>query len=337
MEIALNSLVLFIFFVFPVIVFRRFYFRGVFSKQSSPSNWLTTFYMSLFPGLIIQVISFYAFTKSIYREPIPDVYSFLNSVYGDIQNKKLPIDLFNQNLYIWSFAYIFLTIIVAFIIAQICWKTVRYLELDIKFPLLRFDNYLHYYFSGECLKFPEYKMLSRDLDVIVTEVDVLADIGSKGTRLYKGLYKQHTISKETNELKAIYITDVRRFSDTPPRSIRNVPGHIMIIPAEKIFNINLNYVTVAHQNYYAKFIYLANLIVLLFLIYNKFGIPHDNSVLIEILERLGLFLVWLLIAAFINKMFNPPTQNRVRFYLKMTAIILGIFLFFGGILFYKYS
>jgi len=306
MELAINSLVLFVLFVFPVIVFRHFYFKGFFSQQSGSKNWLTTFYMSLFPGIIIQIISFYTFTHSIYREPLPDIYTYFNCIYKDYNAKELPIDLFKVDLYYWGAIYVFLTLIISSVIAQLSWKLVRYLELDIRFSSFRFDNYLYYYFKGECLKFKEFSGLTNNLEVAFTEVDVLVDIGSSEPRLYKGLYRQHTINKETNELKALYITDVRRFSNSRPRVLKVVPGHIMIIPAEKILNINLNYLTTPHEKYNKKFLFLANLIIIILVIYNKLWLKHNPDFTKDILERFFLLLMWIPIATFIHTFIKPP-------------------------------
>lgn len=98
MEIAVNSFVLFLLFIFPGIVFRRFYYVGEFSKQFNSNNWVNTFYISLVPGLIIQIISYFTFVNLIYRKPLLNNYAFVNSIYIKFRNNSIPKELFNLEL-----------------------------------------------------------------------------------------------------------------------------------------------------------------------------------------------------------------------------------------------
>ena len=154
MEIAVKSFTLFLLFIFPGIVFRRFYYVGEFSKQFNSSNWLNTFYISLVPGLIIQIISYLTFENLIYKKPIITDFESINSIYCKIKNDLLPSELFNFELIGWVLSYILVTIVISFIIAQLSWILVRNLDLDKKFSPLRFNNYWHYYLSGEITAFP---------------------------------------------------------------------------------------------------------------------------------------------------------------------------------------
>ena len=104
MEIALNSFIVFLLFIFPGIVFRRFYYVGEFSKQFSSSNWINTFYISLVPGLVIQIISYFTFLNLIYRKPIKSNFTFINSIYTKLKNNVLPEELFDLELLSWVFA-----------------------------------------------------------------------------------------------------------------------------------------------------------------------------------------------------------------------------------------
>lgn len=196
------------------------------------------------------------------------------------------------------------TIIISAIIAQICWKIVRGLDLDKNISTLRFNNYWHYYLSGECLKFKEFIDILPNKKVVITEADVLVDTGNEGSKLYKGFVRQHTICKNTGDLKAIYLTDVRRYrKDLPPNNIKDVPGHIMIIPSEKILNINLTYITINKKiiNYYSIFFATLNLSILLFLMFNPFNIFLKNTTIFgDIVGRFWLFLDWLLFAALLE-------------------------------------
>lgn len=336
MDIALNSFILFLLFIFPGIVFRRFYYVGEFSKQYSSVNWVNTIYISLIPGLVIQIISYFTFVNIIYRKPIPNYYAFINGVYEKLKQDSIPKEFFNFELLVWIFAYLLVTLFISFIIAQFCWIIVRNLDLDKKYSPLKFNNYWHYYLSGESLKFKDFKGILPNQKVLLTEADVLVDIGNEGTKLYKGFIRQHTICKSTGDLKAIYLTDVRRFRKDAPL-IKEVPGHIMIIPAEKIVNINLTYITKSEKKIdYVNLIFvLLNLVVLLFLMFNPSNlILRNTSIFGDIIGRIWLFLDWLLVVALLETLIkrkNPQLKEAVGG-LTVFIIIITLIIFY---FFYK--
>ena len=314
MEIALNSFIVFLLLIFPGIVFRRFYYVGEFSKQFNSNNWINTFYISLIPGLIIQCLSYFAFTNLIYKKTITDKYVFINSIFTALKYNNLPKELFNFELLKWIFAYSALTIFISFILAQLCWIVVRNLDWDKKFSPLRFNNYWHYYLSGESLKFKDFEGLLENQKVLSTEADVLLDIGNEGTKLYKGFLRQHTICKNTGDLKAIYLTDVRRFRKEEPH-IKDVPGHIMIIPAEKIININLTYITEKQKviNYLGIFLLILHLLAFFFLMSNQSNIVLRNTTVFgAIVGRFWLFIGWTLLITLIDSFINYKNYKEIR-------------------------
>lgn len=341
MEIASNSIILFLLFIFPGIVFRRFYYVGEFSKQFNSTNWINTFYISLIPGLVIQVISYFTFVNLIYKKinnkinPNFNNYNFLNLIYKKLKGNSLPKELFDFELLCWIFGYMLVVLLISFIIAQFCWVIVRNLDWDKKFSPLRFNNYWHYYLSGESLKFKDFRGILPNQKVLLTEADVLVDLGNEGTKLYKGFLRQHTICKNSGDLKAIYLTDVRRYrKDLPPNNIREVPGHIMIIPAEKILNINLTYITKSEKiiNYSTLILIILNLTILLVLMFNPLNIFLKNTNLFgDIIGRFWLFIEWILIATLFDTFVNSKKQkdiNQSRFGLVFLIAVISFIIYF---------
>jgi hypothetical protein len=313
MDIALNSFILFFLFIFPGIIFRRFYFVGEFSKQYNSNNWANTFYISLIPGLLIQFLTSFVFFRFIYNHPINLDFKVANSIYKKLKANDLPNELFDLYLLKWVLFYIITTIIISFISAQFCWKIVRYLNFDKRFSALRFDNYWHYYLSGESLKFKEFRnIIPQGKEVILTEADVLIDVGNEGTKLYKGFIRQHTICKNTGDLKAIYLTDVRRYRrDLPPNDIKVVPGHIMLIPAEKIININMTYITVSRNtvNDSRLFFILLNLLAVLFVTFYPFNLILSKTTFFGlIIGKLWILLDIFIVTTYLQSFLN--TANR---------------------------
>ena len=62
-----------------------------------------------------------------------------------------------------------IVVFISFIIAQFCWIVVRNLDLDKKFSPLRFNNYWHYYLSGESLKFKDFRGILPNQKVLLTD------------------------------------------------------------------------------------------------------------------------------------------------------------------------
>ncbi|MBF7090442.1 hypothetical protein IUY40_02640 [Flavobacterium sp. ALJ2] len=334
MDFAFHSLFLFILFVFPGIVFRRFYYVGEFSKQFNSSNWLNTFYISLIPGLIIQIISYFVFISFIYKKPITGKYEFINVVYNKLKSNSLPRELFDLKLFFWICIYMFVTVVISFFMAQICWQLVRMLKLDKRFMPLRFNNYWHYYLSGESLSFKDFKGILAGKEAILTEADVLVDLGNGINKLYKGFIRQHTICRNTGELKAIYLTDVRRFTSyPPPNNIKVVPGHIMIIPAEKIININLNYITrnTSNIDYKSLLLIVTYLVVLGYLMFNPYMFLKNVNLLGEISGRFWLLVDWTFLITFLERLTtdrNTPDFWKELFGLSLIIILISLVLFF---------
>gem|GEM_PF-5723008 len=71
-------------------------------------------------------------------------------------------------------------------------------------------------------------------------VDVVVDNGDRNV-LYSGFFSQYTICKTTNKLESIFLTSVKRYSNTN-NTFQPINSSIFHIPAEKIYNLNLRYI-----------------------------------------------------------------------------------------------
>ena len=61
MDLAINSILVFLLLILPGLIFRRFYYVGEFSKQFNSAAWLNSFYVSILPGIVIQILTIYVF------------------------------------------------------------------------------------------------------------------------------------------------------------------------------------------------------------------------------------------------------------------------------------
>lgn len=360
MEIAINSLLIFVLLVFPGIIFRRFYYVGEFSKQFNSANWLNSFYISIVPGILIQVLTLVFFLSFVFKITYENpIVCYVNVFYKSLQSNVIPDFLFSISFLKYLGIYFLLMILFSAILAQICWIIVRKFNLDIKFKPLRFSNYWHYYFSGEIIQTKSFKSI-RDMNngakVILSEADVLIDLGNGDNKLYKGIVAQYTICKDSGDLKNIYLTQARRYKRTDIGvELIDIPGDILILPYEKILNINLKYVYHRSSNsilkIFSAILILSSLVVLML---NPFEVLLNNvSVYGGIIGRVYLFFGWVFIIQFFQNLFliikfkklkkyyikfNPEKLLDVNLKIKETKnILLGSFFFISTISFIIYK
>ena len=269
MNIALTGVVIFIF-LFPGLIFRRFYYSGEFSKESFSESYFEVFYTSFFPSLFFYTLAIlvveYLLSYNvnfvilgnllIAKESAIEAFELLDTDF-------LPIFIFHLCLYVFSAFSGFLLK-----------KTVRYFKWDRYAKLFRYKNYWHYLINGEVFDFPRSAVhLSHNTpdDIEVIFVDALVET-SEGTVIYRGLLADYELSKK-GELESIYLTKVKRRylkkdpamkgqeqeSDPsvltkalrkiktkekkPTQPYYDVPGHLFVIPYSRIVNVNFSYYT----------------------------------------------------------------------------------------------
>src|SRR5690606_17668748 len=123
--------------------------------------------------------------------------------------------------------YAIYSVVLAAVLGFFLFKVIRILSLDLKFPAFRFLNQWHYYFKGEILRTPEFKMTGRG-KVLSTEVDLMLKDNNGKSNLFSGLLTQYTLNTK-NELDTIYLTGASRFSQSQ-NGMKHIPGDIFIIP-----------------------------------------------------------------------------------------------------------
>jgi len=341
-SLALNTLFLFLFIVFPGIIFRRLYFVGEFSKQFNTSSWINNISISLIPGLIIQILTFILYSKVIGEVEKEDIKKFYNS----LSQNSLPDVIFDISSLGNILLYLGILFIISGLIAQLLYIIVRGLKLDKKYTIFRFNNHWHYYLKGEAIEFPDFKELFPNSKALLTEADVLVRLGETESRLYKGFLRQHTIDPKTGDLSEIYLTDVRRYkrikkkhSDDYSTEIKAVPGHIMVIPYKSIINLNLVFITKTSYNWKSFFLRLVYFLVFLFFEIDFLNIFQKANITGHLLGRLAIFGCWLSIISFIytysghfKKKYTENSRSlmQIRIYLGI-AILFFIFCiaFFG--------
>lgn len=242
---------LFFLIALPGIIFRRFYYQGEFSNQFYPKQLIISLFYSFIIGIFIIYLSFLFynnFLSSIFNfNPISKdtAKSVLNSIFsGDSSTINLLDNLFNSSFVLKFFILSLIIIFISWLLAITTYHLVRELKLDIKIKSLSFDNHWYYYFRGEFLRFKDFNVKFKKIDLVTA--DILVKIDDHSTILYRGAVKQYYLDKTSNKIETIHLSDTSK-EDSDGNS-KKIPGHCFIIPFEKVININLKVAYTTYQN-----------------------------------------------------------------------------------------
>ncbi|MBS3770706.1 MAG: hypothetical protein KGY70_20145 [Bacteroidales bacterium] len=223
----------------PGYVLRRSYFTARFSIRFIPLNIVNELIWSFFPAILIHGIAILIIEKNFNLFIHLKYIGYLltggsNSNVTDLIFENIHSNLSNILIYFIS--------LLAFVIllGNLSRIVVRKLSLDIYFPALRFPNTWHYLFTGEYLDIETKPGAHKDIDFIF--VDVLMNIG-EGNVIYSGILENYYLSKKSGGLERIIIKypSKKTFSTKGDTEDRDIPGNYLIIPYDKINNMNVQY------------------------------------------------------------------------------------------------
>lgn len=290
--------------IVPGIIFKRFFFQGAFSGQFNSGLFADRIITSLFWGILVQIIAVLTFSRFI-NISYKDWRSMLQKLYLNVVNNKLPEITADQLLNVLFYAIY--SVSLAAILGFFIYKIIRALSLDLKIPAFRFLNQWHYYFKGEILHTPEFKITNRG-NVISTEVDLMLKNDDGRSNLFSGLLTQYALNTK-NELETLYLTGATRYSQSQ-HIVKHIPGDIFIVPFSTVQNINIRYnFQVRQSRQIFKHIVLAfsALILLICLIYPWF---IDIGIWRKIFGCFTLFLSWLFFSSLVMSFFPPTSGSR---------------------------
>jgi hypothetical protein len=238
-NLAISTIILFITFIFPSMVFRKFYYSGEFSQQYFKSNPFQLFMAAIIPGIVFQIFFYYFFTQ-VLRIDL-DIQNFVALFYkSDFSEMVAAFNAFHFNI-VKIIAYHFSLWFVVGLIGFFCKVFIRTLKLDRKFEFFRFQNFWHYLLMGEILDFYGYSGNSDDIHF--TMVDVLLKIDNSATLIYSGILNGYHLTKESGGLDYIYLTYVkkRQWDENCNLEWVPVPGDYFVVPFADVLNINITY------------------------------------------------------------------------------------------------
>lgn len=242
MDIAFSTLILFIWFIFPSVVYRKFYFQNKFSHEFHREGFGDLVSASIIPSVIIQVGYFFAY-RAITQNHF-NLHTII-SIFYPSGNASIEqgLDYVKEHLSEIAWYHIFLWLSSA-ILGLLSYGLIRTTKLDRKVPVLRFQNELYYIFSGEIMDYSFTRQSSSWISFTV--IDVLVNVHHMSI-LYSGFLEDFKLTSDGKRLEYIYLSSaiVRRFVDgshvIESNSAESISGDYLIIPSEKILNLNISY------------------------------------------------------------------------------------------------
>lgn len=335
-------------FLFPGILFRRFYFSGSASKQFNQGNLLERFLWTLLLSIVCLIICgliFYAIDNWIGLTLLHnDTHGKILNVFECLSQNEFP-DTFKDDADLKDLGIIMLVVYsLSAAIGIFLIKVVRLFSLDTFIGILQFTDDWQY------LKKPYKKHgLTKKLgDVHATFIDVLT-VHKDKEELYKGILKDFITDKE-HKLENIVISDAQKFIqiekneenrlkilsltnlsddknsgyklhtnfDDRVTFIKKISGDLLVLPNQNVLNINFTYVRVANVVEKVKkwiiqalflTLYLAAIGLFIFTLL-QIDSPYFNSVLKKATFSVFTFLIYFSFVGLLQFMIMRGTSEQ---------------------------
>lgn len=352
-NLALNSIFYILIFIFPGLLFRKFYFSGDFTKQFNQGNLMERLLWTLFFSALIITLSVLGFTfiEKHTNVKIQQYVSYENvkKLFETLSVNKLP-EKDDVDKYFYK-NYIYLILLIYFIsclIGFVAYKLIRLTNIDSYFPAFRFKNYWHYLIKSKKIN---GKKNSRN-KYLYTNADVLIECKEK-TELYSGYVQNYFIDPLSNKLNCIILKDAYKFVSIEndknkdiEESIKKqeniyeihrvysdktvykkyIPGDILTLFDSRIININLTYVeqVVNLKQRKQVIVNLSYYIILTVIAITPWLIQHD---LIFTIKRK-------IIISFVGYSILVSTKNYLLELLNLNNNPIGFKRYFLGLMFF---
>lgn len=226
-EFALNSILVIVIALFPGLVFRRFYYASQFAKQFTKGEWSERIVISIFWGIIAQLVTLLIFSYTPWIDSILE-----GKDVSEVDTKKIFTYLSKNREYIILFlAYIIFSVIIAGLTGYLGYKFVRSIKLDVRTFIWRYSNVWHYHFSGE-LK-PQGKLLFTWVDLVLNIQD-----SENKNKMVQGALVDYTINSSTGDLEYIFLKKSRRY-DNKSSMFKVIPGDTFVVPFKNVLDMNI--------------------------------------------------------------------------------------------------
>ncbi len=309
-NLALNTIFYILIFIFPGLLFRKFYFSGDFTKQFQQGNLMERLLWTLFFSTLIITLSVLGF---IFLETYTNLktqeyvsYENIKKLFETLSVNKLPEKTDVDKYFYKNYVYLILIIYCISIFSGfVSYKLVRLTNLDSYIPVFRYKNYWHYLIRSKKINGQK----KSNNKYLYTNADVLIECKDK-TELYSGYVQNYFIDPLTNKLNCIILKDAYKFisvlnteNQDIETSIINkenvyekhkvysdkvvykkyIPGDILTLFDDRIININLTYVEQVLNLKERKRVFINSLffLILTIIIFTPWLIQYDQTTTIK--------------------------------------------------------
>jgi hypothetical protein len=207
-NIALNTIIIIMVFLFPGVLFRKFYFTGNFGNQFNQGNLLERFLWSIFlsficltsASIILYLLDSFYGIKSL--ESIN--FNRLSCVFQSLSENKFPGEFQDKKNFISYLLVLLFIYVISSILGYASNKFVLLFSLE-NFTAFKFNNSWHYLSKA----YKANDVRKNIGDVHLTYVDVLTTINSNEI-LYRGILNNFLLDKD-DKLENIVLSKVYRF------------------------------------------------------------------------------------------------------------------------------
>ncbi|MDO4763530.1 MAG: hypothetical protein Q4A00_04020 [Flavobacteriaceae bacterium] len=238
-NIALNTVVYIMIFIFPGIIFRKFYYIKEYSKEFDKGNLFERVIWTIFISVIMLIISYSTYillVDFLEYKPLSYIsYTSIKETYEVLSKNEFPKE-YNNNVY-KHFLYLIIYIYTLSATCGYVWHSITKSFLFRKSGFFKKINYWE-----DLTKGTYYNVGNDSLTHAYTTADVLIDTPD-GNKLYSGKLENYYLNHDTNQLQTIILSDVTRYKKEEKETlIKNVPGHHFVIEKDKILNLNFTYI-----------------------------------------------------------------------------------------------
>lgn len=245
-NLALSTIVYLMVFVFPGMLFRKFFFIRAYSKQFDKGNLFERTVWVLFLSIAMLVVT-YLCIKTINNlgdlNFIPNIdYESIRKIFISLSKNELadPESKDFSKVYATYIEFFELMLFVCF--SSSFFGVFSYFIAQTQiFKRIAIFKYLNYW--EDIVKGSSHTIADQSLTYGYTMADILIDNGG-ATQLYSGTVKNYYLSADGNNFQTIILSNVKRYKKEDGTVVeKELPGHSFVIEQDRIINMNFVYIS----------------------------------------------------------------------------------------------
>lgn len=210
LNIALNTIIYIMVFLFPGVLFRKFYFtakhKSQFYQGQLFERFLTTIILSILCLFVYTLLFEYLLSDILGLRLVNKIpYEDFLSLFKHLGKNEVPKILDEKDKFIDFIFLLFTVYVTAATFGTVSYKIIIFLGLDKNISFLRFNNEWDYLFSAPSKDIKKKKSGK----IIYTNIDILTMINSKETLYQGGLYK--VLYDKDHDLEGLAIRNAQKF------------------------------------------------------------------------------------------------------------------------------